>query len=108
MGQPDRERHEIWGVVTGVAEHHSLIAGALGVERVLAARAGTELEGCRHALADVRRLLVERDEHSAVVPVEAQVLPVVADLTDRLAHDSRDVDVGVGRDLAGDERRARS
>jgi hypothetical protein len=36
VGEPDRERHEIFGLVAGVAEHHALVAGALAVEHVLA------------------------------------------------------------------------
>ena len=32
VGQPDRQRHEVVGLVAGVAEHHPLVAGALGVD----------------------------------------------------------------------------
>ncbi len=34
VGQHDRQRHELGGVVAGVAEHQALVAGALAVERV--------------------------------------------------------------------------
>ena len=33
--QPDRQRHQLGGVVAGVAEHQALVAGALAVQRVL-------------------------------------------------------------------------
>ena len=38
VGEPDRQRHEVVGLVAGVAEHHPLVAGALAVEEVLAGR----------------------------------------------------------------------
>jgi hypothetical protein len=40
VGQPDRERHEIGGLVAREAEHHPLVAGALRVAHVLTAGAG--------------------------------------------------------------------
>jgi hypothetical protein len=43
VGEPDRQRHEVVGLVAGVAEHHPLVAGALGVEDVLTARSGAHL-----------------------------------------------------------------
>jgi hypothetical protein len=43
--------------------------------------------------------------HRARVAVEAELGVGVADLADRLARDLLDVDVGVGRDLAGDDDR---
>ena len=100
VGQPDRQRHEIGRLVAGVAEHHPLVAGALGVERVLAAGSGAELEGRVHALRDIGRLGVERDQHAAGLPVEAVGVVVVADLAHGLAHDGRNVDVGRGGHLA--------
>ena len=30
VGEPDRQRHEVVGLVARVAEHHPLVAGALG------------------------------------------------------------------------------
>ncbi len=58
-------------------------------------------------MRDVGRLLVDRDAHAAGLGVEADRRAVVADLADRLADDARDVDVGLGRDLAGDVDLAR-
>ena len=73
MGQPDRHRHEVVGLVAGVAEHHALVAGALGVEDVLAAGAGPHLEGGVDALGDVGRLGPDGDRHAAGAAVEAHV-----------------------------------
>ena len=57
LGQPvrqrDRQRHQLGGVVAGVAEHQALVAGALPVERVLDALAGARLVGGVDALRDV-------------------------------------------------------
>ena len=98
--QPDRQRHEIRRLVAGVAEHHSLVSGALGVQRVLAAGTRAELERGVDALRDVRRLRVERHEDATGLAVEAVAVVVVADGADRLAHQRRDVDIGRGRHLA--------
>ena len=95
----DRERHELLGLGARVAEHHPLVAGAELVERVVVA--ALHLVGPLDAERDVGRLLVERDHDAAGVGVEAVLGPVVADALDRLAHEARDLDVGLRRDLAG-------
>ncbi len=94
VGQPDRQRHQVGRLVAGVAEHHSLVPGALGVERVLTAQARAEFVGLVHALGDVWRLRIERDQHAARVAVEAVGVVVVADGAHGLADDGGDVDVG--------------
>ena len=104
---PDRERHQVGRLVAGVPEHHSLVAGTLGVELVLAGLAAAQLLGGVDALGDVGALLVDRDDHAAGVAVEPVERVVVTDLLDRLASDLGDVDVGVGGDLAGDHAQPR-
>src|SRR6185436_1438565 len=84
----DRQRHQLFGFGTGEAEHQPLVAGAAGVD----------------AHRDVRRLAVNRGEHGAGLAVEAVLAAVVADLVDRGAYDLLEVDVGAGRDFAGDHR----
>ena len=101
MGQPDRQRHEARRLAGGEAEHDALVAGALTVELV-DARALTGLEGVVDALGDVGRLRADRDRDAARAAVEPDVRGVVADLGDPLAHDGRDLDVALGRDLARD------
>ena len=51
--EPDRQGHEVVGLVARVAEHHPLVAGPLGVEDVLAAHARPHLVGQVDALGDV-------------------------------------------------------
>ena len=58
-------------------------------------------------LSDVRRLLVDRDHDTAGVGVEAPLGVRVADLRDLRPHLGGNVDVGLGRDLAGDHDEAR-
>ncbi len=99
MRQPDRERHEIGGLVAGVAENHALVARSLGVEHVLTGDTCAHLERSRHSLVDVRRLLVDGDQHAAGVPVETKLLTVIADLTDRPPYEAGDIDIGACRDL---------
>jgi hypothetical protein len=103
VGKRDRERHQLLGLIGRVAEHHPLVARALAVERVVVARVVLHLVRGVDALGDVRRLLVDRDDHAARVGVEAVLRAVVADLVDLRAHGARDVHVGLGRDLAGDD-----
>ena len=91
--EQDRQRHQLVGFVAGVAEHDALIAGAL-----IAALAGRR----RHALIDLVRLLGdERDDLQRGV-AERLARVGVADLLDRLPHDLVVVELGVGRDLAGE------
>jgi hypothetical protein len=99
VGQGDRDRHQLRGLVAGEADHHALVAGALHVQRV--GVAGPLLEGVVDPLGDVGRLLVDGDGDPAGRPVEAVLGPVVADPEDGPAHHVGDVDIGIGRDLPG-------
>ena len=100
-------RHQRAGLVGRVAEHHSLIAGAVLVELVVVGCVGARLIGLVDPLGDVLRLLIDRRDHRAGVAVEAEIAVVVADLVDRPADDLGDVDVGRRRDLAGDDDQPR-
>ncbi len=104
--QRDRQRHQLLGLVGGVPEHHPLVARARNIELVVVVGVGARLVGLVDALGDVRRLLVDRVQDGARVRREAEVGVDVADLADRLASDLLDVDVGLGRDLAGDDHEA--
>ena len=65
----NRQRHELRRLVAGIAEHHALVARAVG--EVVAALAGLELEALVDAHGDVAALLVNRGEDGAGVAVEA-------------------------------------
>src|ERR1019366_10665150 len=105
--QPDREGQEIVGLVAGEAEHHSLVARALGVAQVLAPGARPLLERSVHARGDLRALAVECHHDRARVAVEPGRVVVVADVDDRPARELGDVDARGGRDLASDDAQAR-
>ena len=101
----DRERHQLRGVVAGVAEHQALVTGAALVELVLGGAdprlvAGVDTGG------DVGGLGADGDLDAAGVTVEALVGGVVADLEDRLADDVGDGGVGGRAHLAGDHDEA--
>ena len=102
----DRERHQLRRLVRRVPEHHSLVAGAELVQRVVVARVVLHLVRGVDALRDVRRLLVDRDHDTAGGRVEAPLRVRVADVADPLADDAGDVDVGLRRDLARDDDEA--
>ena len=93
----DRGRHQLLRLVAGEAEHHALIAGAVG--RVV-------VKGAVDAHGDVAGLFVDRGQDGAGIAVEARAGVVVADAADRLASDPGDVHVAVGRDLAHDQHHA--
>ena len=102
-GAPARSatRHVLGGLVRREAEHDALVAGALAVERVDAG-AGAGVERLVDALRDVGRLRADRDLDAAGATVEADVRRVVADAGDDVTDELGDLDVALGRDLAGD------
>ena len=90
VGQAESQRHVFLGVAAGIAEHHALVACALGV-----------LGLADHAAVDVRALLVYGADDAAGRRVELVFGLGVADALDRLAYSGVDVHVGVlGADLA--------
>ena len=93
--QGDRRRHQHVGFVGGVAEHQSLIPGAL-LAFVLAI----------HALGNVRRLLADDVEHAAARAVEAHVRGVITDIQDGLSNQRFDIHPGRGRHLARHDHHA--
>ncbi len=86
----DRRRHQLRCLVGGVAEHHALVAGAAGVD----------------AHGDVAGLLVDGRDDGAGVGVEAVECVVIADCCDSSADQALEVDVSLGRDLAGNDDQA--
>ena len=87
VGQGDRRRHQFFGFVGGVAEHHALVAGSAGV----------------HAHGYVARLLVDAGDDGAGIGVEAVKSVVIADRRDHSTHQRLEVDVSFGRDLTGND-----
>jgi hypothetical protein len=87
VGEHDRRRHHLGGLVAGVAEHEALVAGAL-LGRLLA----LGLPGV-DALGDVRGLAGEQVVDENLVAVEHVVVVHVADVADGVAHDLLVVDL---------------
>ena len=103
MRKVDRQRHQNGCFVTGIAEHHALIART-GIQRV-AVDAVFAFERTVDAERDVVRLPVKRDDHAAGAAVEAELCAVITDVAHRFAHDALDVHITLGRDLAHDEHK---
>ena len=99
----DRKGHQFLRLVRRVTEHHSLVAGADPVERIVVTRVVLHLVRRIHALRDVGRLLVERNDDAAGRRVEAPLGVGVANLRDPFPHELGNVDVDVGGDLTGDD-----
>ena len=101
VGQPNGHRHEVVVVVAGVAEHHSLVAGAQCIELIFSARTRTVLVADVDASGDVGTLLAERHQHGTRRAIETLGPVVVANVENRLTRHRRDIHHGRGRDLAG-------
>src|ERR1700722_6426083 len=91
VGQDDRGRHQLGRLVGGVGEHHALVARADPVQRIFGAADPSLVRGV-HALRDVRRLPVHRDDHADRVAVEEVLAVVVANVADDLPRDRRVID----------------
>ncbi len=103
LGQRDRVRHVLRGLVRGVAEHHALVARADGFELLVGHFIFLRFEGLIDAHRDIRGLLVHRHDHRAGLRVEAHGCVRVADPADRVARDLLEIKVRLRRDLAHDE-----
>ena len=103
MGQRDSHRHELRGLVAGVAEHHALVAGTV-LELVIFAV--LVLKGLVDAHCDVAGLLVDVRDDAAGVAVKAVFCAVVAYLTNDLARDTRNVNIALGAYLTHDMDKA--
>jgi len=88
--QRDRHRHQLRRLIARPPKHHSLVAGAAGVD----------------AHGDVAGLFVDGGDHGAGVGVEAVKGVVVSDGGDDAADQGLEVDVGFGGDFAGDDDQA--
>ena len=100
MRENDRQRHQLSGLATGVAEHHALVPGAEQLELIVVA--GPRLHRTVDAQRDVGRLFVDGNAHAARFGVEADRRTRITDLAHDLARKLRNIDVGPRRHLAGD------
>ena len=85
VGQHDRQGHQLVRLLASEAEHQALVPRAASV----------------HAHCDIGGLLVHVGLDSARVGIEQISLVVVADLSDRLASDSLQVNLRIRVSLAG-------
>ena len=102
LGDHDRQRHQLGGVVARVAEHQALVPGTALVEVVVGV-ADARLVAVVDALRDVDGLSADGDLDATAGAVEALERRVVADVEDRLADQLGDRRVGVGPHLTGDD-----
>ena len=96
VGQGDSQRHQLGGLLAGIAEHHALIACAV-VQLSIAGLLG--LKRLVHAQCNVAGLLVDVEDHAAGIAVETVLGAVIADVAHHLAGDLGDVHVAGGGDL---------
>ena len=103
VAQPNRQGHQVGGLVAGEPEHHPLVAGTLTIEHIFTAGPLAQLESLVDTLGDVGALTVERHQDGAGAAVESLGIIVVANLVHRVTHQRRHVHRGLGGDLAGNK-----
>ena len=96
VGQRDRQGHQFWGLVTGIAEHHALIAGTVGSFDRLSAG----FQRVVHAHGDIGTLGMNGGQYGAAVAVEAKIAAGVANVPDHLPGNFVDGYIGRSGDLA--------
>ncbi len=90
VGEVERKRHIVFGLVAGIAEHHTLVTCALVVSHF-----------ALNAAVDVGALLVDGVEHTARFAVKLVFTFVVADFVDHTACGFHQVDVSLRFHFAG-------
>ena len=90
MGQRDRSGHQVFILVRRIAEHHALVAGATSV----------------HAHGNIARLFIDAGDDGAGIGVKAIERVIVPDRSHHPAHQGLEVNVCLGRDLAGNDHQA--
>ena len=88
MGQVERQGHVVVGLVRGVTEHHTLVAGTLLLLRSTA-----------HAHIDIGRLRMQGRQYAATLGLKLILGLGVSDLADRVARDLLHVYVVLAGDL---------
>ena len=112
MGQRNRVRHILLGLVGSIAEHHALVAGADGFQLFLrhphlCRRAlAPGLQGLVHAHGNIRGLLVNSHHHRTSISIKAILRLVIADLLHRIPHQLLNIHISAGRDLSGHQHEA--
>ena len=99
--------HEFGRLVACEPDHHALVARADRFEVVVVAAAVAHFKSAVNAVHDVRGLLMHGDGDAAGLVIEAVSGVDVAGVADGCAHDSSDVHVGGGGNLAHDDDKAR-
>ena len=93
----DGKWHQLWRLVTGIAEHHALIAGALLFVQAFA---------FSDALRNIGRLLLDRRKDRASVAVESHGGIGIADVANHFSHDIDVAHFDLTGDFAGNDNHA--
>lgn len=96
MSELKGEGEQLGGLVSGIAEHDTLVTGTKLLKSLVVVQ----------ALGDIGRLLLNGDEQVESLVVEALGGVIVADILDGVTDDLLVVDVSAGRDLTEDHDHA--
>ena len=101
--QADGKRHELGGLIAGIAEHHALVARSVLKLGILAV---FHLKRLVNTESDIRRLFVYVGDDTAGIAVKAVLCSVIAYLTDYITGYLGNVDIAVRAYLAHDVDKA--
>ncbi len=97
VGEKVRQRVELGGLVSGISEHETLVTGTKLLKSLFVVE----------TLGNIGGLLLNADEHTAGLVVEALVGRVVADFLDGITDNLLVVDRGLGGDFTKDHDHTR-
>ena len=104
VGQSDRQRHQLGGLVAGITEHNALVAGTDLVIGILGT--GAALNSVVDTHGDVGGLLIDSGHHRTGGIVKISLFAVIADIFDHAASNRGNIHDRGGGDLAHDHHHA--
>ena len=94
VSQGDTGGEKFRSLISRIAEHHTLITGADGVQIAVMITAVAMFKCCVDPQGDVYRLLVERDQNGAVFGIQSVFCFGITDVRNRIAGHTYGVDLG--------------
>ena len=97
------KRHVLRGLVAGISEHHTLVAGTDLLQLVICHLVLFDFQRLVDAHRDIRRLLINRSNDSTGVCIKSILASCIADLTNGITDKFLDIDICLGRNLTHDK-----
>ena len=108
MGKGNGIGHQLRRLVSGIAEHHTLISCADGVQLGVVHAGFSGLQSFVNPHGDIRGLLIQSHHDGTDIAVEARLCIIVTDLVHGPAHNGRYVQICSGGNLPSHQNEARA